>query len=602
MTEKFRKIVNAPHKAFGRARRNLTKMHPESKTGNIARVAGIGAFGMFQFLLWATKYVALDNQALRAMENLLADLRVSKSKDGRDKKFSAFMKRHPNFSAHMLYYLMFAITIGGVSSKENSDNASDKATAKIEKSADKPVNSRMDYDGQIDLSMPTDEMVEYFWPDIALALTELETYRDTPTRHWGESRYTRGPGLTWHYSHDSSGRMRQYPNNKDTPKIGRDENYEQGRRHLEFETFKKIRRRLVGKNNITNRQVVAIALAGYQRPSDISGIADKINSAQTKQDVADAFQHFYGMSSKSDFFTGSLKRRWFCAALACGVITVDDFLDMQRDAFSAVEVNSIYRNGHFKLDAATVQYALSRVRKESSNNTCREFLNEFETGRDILHKLNHGDKPKIADFSLEAASTNSQNESIRLLTQADTQYRAKNYSSAAQLYARAIDSDPDNMEAYSSLALAYKKLGDKNKSIEYYQKCCDAVKRGNARMNANKTLLYDADVKAATYYNAGSAREAMADIYAARGDMQNAARNYDLAAKNYKTAITNVERGDKNPARIDTYSRAATRAKLKKSLQKDKKVAFNDAVKNIRGKGTHHDVLVYGIQHDGNMA
>jgi len=603
MAEKFRKIVNTPHQAFGRAREKIREMTPTSKSGKVARVAGMGMSGLFQFLLWATKYVALDNHALRALENLLADMRVSKSTNGRDKKISAFMKQYPNFSAHVMYYLMATMTVAGGVAYEKADGMSDATDSELLDTNNEPENPRMNYDGAVDLSLPINEMVEYFWPDMALALTELETYRDTPARHLGESRYTRGPGLTWHYTRDGAGRLHQYANDKNTPVIGRDGNYEQGQMHLEFETFRKIRANASDKQNITNRHVIGIALAGYQRPGDIVGIIGKIDAAQTKQEVADAFLHFYGMSKKSKYFTGSLKRRWFCAALACGVITVDDFLDMQRDAFSAVEVNSIYRNGHFKLDAATVQYALSRVKKENPNNTCCEFLNEFKTGRDILKRLNHGGQTKTIDFSLEAASTASENQSIRLLTQADTQYRAKNYSAAAQLYAQAIDSDPDNMEAYSSLALAYKKLGDEKNSVEYYQKCCDAVKRGNARMNANKTLLYDADVKAATYYNAGLAREAMADLYAARGDRQNAARNYDLAAKNYKTAISNVERGDNNPARINAYSRAMARANKKKAAQKkDKKIAFGGAVKNMRDKNARRDVLIYGTQYDGNMA
>lgn len=113
MAEKFRNIVNAPHRAFARARKKIEAMQPETKKGKAARIAGISVSAMFQFLLWATKYVALDNHVLRAAENTLREMEVGKNKSGNDKKVSSFMKRYPNFSAHMLYYLMFVLTIGG---------------------------------------------------------------------------------------------------------------------------------------------------------------------------------------------------------------------------------------------------------------------------------------------------------------------------------------------------------------------------------------------------------------------------------------------------------------------------------------------------------
>lgn len=106
MAEKFRKIVNAPHKAFGRARKNIAKMTPTTKKGKAARAAGVAMTGMFQFLLWAVKYATLDNHATRAMERGFANMTVGKNKDGKDKKLSAFAKKYPNLSSHMLYYMM----------------------------------------------------------------------------------------------------------------------------------------------------------------------------------------------------------------------------------------------------------------------------------------------------------------------------------------------------------------------------------------------------------------------------------------------------------------------------------------------------------------
>lgn len=114
MSENFRKIVNAPHRAFGRARKMLEAQNPTTTTGKIARGAGIGLSGMMQFLMWATKYFALDNHATRAMERGFASMTVGKNKKGQDKKLSSFAKKYPNLSSHLLYYTMLAMVAGGV--------------------------------------------------------------------------------------------------------------------------------------------------------------------------------------------------------------------------------------------------------------------------------------------------------------------------------------------------------------------------------------------------------------------------------------------------------------------------------------------------------
>lgn len=114
MSEKFRKIVNAPHWAFGRARKMLKAQKPTTTTGKIARGAGIGLSGMMQFLMWATKYFALDNHATRVMERGFANMTVGKNKTGQDKKLSSFAKKYPNLSSHLLYYTMLAMVAGGV--------------------------------------------------------------------------------------------------------------------------------------------------------------------------------------------------------------------------------------------------------------------------------------------------------------------------------------------------------------------------------------------------------------------------------------------------------------------------------------------------------
>lgn len=127
MAEKFRKIVNAPHKAFRNARKRFTAMKPASPQGKAGRLTGIALSGMFQFMLWAAKYVALDNRVLRKMEKGL------KGKTG-------FAGKHPNMSAHLLYYMMLgAMITGGNAAKSAIESTEEKESVKTEVVVQAPV-------------------------------------------------------------------------------------------------------------------------------------------------------------------------------------------------------------------------------------------------------------------------------------------------------------------------------------------------------------------------------------------------------------------------------------------------------------------------------
>ena len=48
MSEKFRKTVNYPHKAFGRARQKIMQTHPKKWYGKTAKTAGLTMTGLGQ--------------------------------------------------------------------------------------------------------------------------------------------------------------------------------------------------------------------------------------------------------------------------------------------------------------------------------------------------------------------------------------------------------------------------------------------------------------------------------------------------------------------------------------------------------------------------
>jgi tetratricopeptide (TPR) repeat protein len=581
-SEKFRELAKQPVKYFSKKRGaaadgmlRYAKMFPQTDEMKIKRlklVAAKGAaasgFALLQLIAWLAKTLAADNPLIIAAERKFSGLKAGK-KDGAAKKF---VWKYPSFNAYMYYYLlllagMIAGNAGGIRTKF-SDRAKQALVRTIgaaknvfgdDENAAGDMSPAFDKSGPVraDMENFASANLEKYFDEIAIGLTELETYRAKPKRHGKESRYTNGLGGTWTYSR-RGGRLVQKPNDKDTKANTKDENYGQLRMHLEHETLPAAQRALSGKGGVSENIFIGIVWAGSQRPADMAGIADGIESAASPQQVAEAFQH-YGAAEK--WRAGTMKRRWISAAFAVGAITLDDLKKMDRDAFSNLDINNIYRGGRFLLGREVVRFVLSRT---NGNDTVEEFLQSFSAGRKILKDAGAGAPTPAANFAEVSAGIEKSTGSMNA---GDSLFRAKEYAKAADLYRLAIDEDPDNMEAYSSLSLAYKRLGDKLKSVEYYEKSAEAVVAGNRRMNANKSLLLDYAVKASSYYNAGLAREAIGDLQKAHKKHDVARKNYDLAVRNYKNALENYKKAEEDP-----------------DYDPDRIAIYENAGKNVEGK------------------
>lgn len=612
-----------------------------------AKLSGKTLLWMMEYLTRAIGVVTVDNAVLRKFEKVIADSKLNpKPKSGAGKAWKTikkFSKNNPWIMSYVMYYMLSAgIIFGGVKGVQaiadkdtddsknkvvlvqEEDEAGDADAAEfqpIEEIEDQgqPEDIGVDEVSYVDVQQSVEHVnvvfgaqsvdpnlstnkyakaaLEQYWPEIAVGLTELETYNAKSKRHDREARETNGLGCTYHYYYNDAGELVRYEN-----RLGwgvewsRDKNYEQCRRHLLYETLPSLKFAVRGKQNIGAQQEVALVLAGYQRPSDMAGIAQRISNAKTVQQMADAFAYYPGPQKWRD---GTLRRRWICAAYAVGAISAQDLLHMDRDAFSTVNINNVYRNGHFLLGPQTVSYVLSRTR---STGDVKDFLDDFETGRDILSRISSvSGQATFALYTDEEQQAEMQviEASMKLMNDGDKEFRNGQYAKAAALYKKAIEADKDNMQAYSSLAFAYKKLGDLHKSISYYEMSAQAVKDGNARMNANKHLLLDREIKASSYYNAGTAREEIAKLYEAQGDKTKAIKNYDLALKNYKTALDNAEMDGLDQARKDVYSAAINR--VQKKIATMKMVAMNTGVKKIRQENARKDLLLYGTEHKGNV-
>lgn len=571
---------------------------PESEF--IKNVFLFGLSKLFQFLSSNLINKSLvDNNILRKLETAFENCKHD------DKKFIQWLKKHPTISAYVSYYatlfMMFIMIngiVGNTVSKEqnNQDNSDKNKTVKI----DTVKNDTLDNVKTYDLTSST--FTEDFFTEneslIIIWLLEMETYRDTAKQHQGESRYTYGPGLTWVYTPNGK---KGYIQNAciDDYKTMADnfsdkEVWEQVHRHMTYPDQglcilqKKCKQ--YGITKLNTNQILGLVIASYQRPADINQIVQNIVDAKgDQQKEIDAFTTYSG---KEIWKEGTLKRRWWAAACYCGYITSEEVLALKRDGFSKVNINSIMRNGQFEMDSNTILYAKEKT-KESNKTTVREFI--------TTHKLNIQYDDTKNKKTIQYADTTT-NQSMQELTKALKAYNQQNYTEAITHYENSIKLDIDNVEAYSSIALSYKKLGDNykaqqnlSKAKECYEKCCNYVNQGANRIRNNKALLEDHAQKAALYYNAGKARESLADIYLQQQDLQNVVRQYDLAAKNYQTSIDNANQVDyEEETHIDTYKTAkqrATQQKDKYQTQLDKqlkktgnKQTFNKATSKVKAK------------------
>lgn len=619
MSKNFEKVVNSPIAALKRAARKLRdKKIPENTPDKIinvgetqikipvkkikkgGKVAGISLIVLMQFIAWAVKYAVLDNHLTRKLEELLAKTKKT-DKKGKVKLWRNFVSKNPNLVGHIAYYMMIAATGAGVDLAQDDsairqtvkewvadvtddEDKNEEDDGKIiyfdeGKSNIKNLNNTVPHLRAISTNQSRSKFVkqalEEYWDEIAVALTELETYRASPRLHSGENRYTNGLGCTWQYWYNDNGVLYREKNLKNNSKtMSADKNYEQVRRHLIYETLPALYNAIKPYDNITPQMQIALLMAGYQRPADMKHIANKLAVATTVQQVADAFADV--SSVPSDYRDGTRVRRYTCALYAIGAISAEQILDWTRDSFSMVNVNTIYKNEHFVITQQNIEYLLGRSRPNT--NTVREFLNNFDTGRKIVA----GIKTSRGKFKFDEKEQDSNYEkSMAVVNKADKKFKKGKYKDAEELYIEALALNPDNMEAYSSLALTYKMLGDKHKSKDYYQKCIDIVNKCNSYMNSNKSMLLDRRVKAMTYYNAGLARMGMGRLAQDAGKISEAKKEYNLAKGNFETALENAKIIDLDSDIINIYEEAIKDAQLKiGALQK---LAFNkstDKVKN----------------------
>lgn len=579
-----------------------------------------GRMGTIKLLEYITKLAnvgLIDNVILRKLEE------VYKNANNDEKKIVQWMKKHPTTWSYLSYYLTIALigtmTWGGVKINDavkdkSKDNPKDKKEIVVNPEPNKDDEKTIIYAPEnndeetiedndngknddigikpnktYDLTQPDfiNNFVEENWTEIVISVLEMETYRLTPKLQPGESRYTYGPGLTWVYTRDKTGNIVQHPCTGEwktkADKFTVEDHFKQLKMHLLYKTecMHQIKNKAIanGLDKLTKEQIMGLLIAAYQLPADASPIIKNIAAAGNNvQKQIDAFQYYKG---KSKWKNGTLKRRWWCAMYYIGKINANDLYKLNRDAFAEANINTLLSRGHYKKDAATIKYALALTRNTS---TVEEFIKKYN----ILDGEIKIDNSKPKPIESEEIDDPSMAEMILGLEA----YKSADYNSAIKHYKKAMEINPDNIEAYSSLSVSYKKQGDKymnaknwDSAKDCYEKCCRAVKDGAARVNANReSLQEDLTIKSSLYYNAGQARDALGDIYKYKNDYGTAIRNYDLASKNYQTAIDNATMMEMDDNVISIYQNAKSKSLSKKSDLQKKEKAKQASVKQKKVK------------------
>ena len=601
MSEKFRDIVNLPHRAFGRATREIMRTQPDKWYGKVAKGAGVTMTGLAQFLFWATKYITLDNHALRAGEKKLSNMRVKKNKKGENKKIQEFIKQHPNLTSHVMYYMLIvAIAYGIKAGVEVSDIVE---SVKIERETERAkAGTYAEYLDKMRGALP------YLVADlVAKEGVHVENGMHTP--------YLDGQGV-WTIGFGSTVLKDGTRVNKNTPPITTQQAYELACWHImENETlFRLYCYDVVSDNVDINRatELVALSAAMYNVGSDLieqpkidgkrnrmyeerflelDSLHKKYGNAITNDMVREVFAKYpieHMTSVGNAWLNGSDKddignnlgnflkggnglrwRRWLEAQVMKGNIQPEVFLKVPVGGFYEFyrivgderENWFIEKNGERVANDETLKRFYKWLEKPVNKHgkslsgwkTAADWLPADVAQQCLAGKCEIG-APSVWDVVWQSDKQRNEAKQVEVKTyvigydelyaDAVGAYQAGKFDDAVKKYQKMIAQYPDNALLRNDLAATYNKLGKYNEAIK---QASEVVQR-----------IGDKSQYGAAQYNAGFAYEQLG--------------NLQKALANYKLALANGNRG---------VQKDITRVSEKLKRVGNKKVAFNSGTKRV---------------------
>lgn len=645
MSEKFRKIVHSPEEAAAKLRKKIGATRPVEyvrarATGdklNAGAVAGIAALGTAkwsawlaaggtQFMLWLARVAALDNAILRHMEKSGAAKAVKLNKDGTENKLSKFRKKNPNLVAHLKWYFVLSLLAGTVAIKYGPEIAKSVQERRAERKAEELRHGNGTYASYL-------EKMQSITPFLIADLIAKEgVHVDSNGMH---IPYKDSRGI-WTIGFGSTMLKDKTPVTKKTKPITNEEAYELARWHLEtgetyfimycydvampdvdistteralgtgsivYNSYSK----LIEKPDATNARKRFAALRadfdefGYATPDSL--ILKRFDQYPVLKKDETSFGRKWLHGGKPNelgdklggFLAGGRGvqwRRWLEAGLFTGDITPNMLLDcpingmyefyryMNEDKEEFFIGNNA-ENRRVNSDTYAKFYEWLKNPVDKNGTSLKQWKKISDYLPPDIVKLCRAGKCELGNReiaqhipTLDTEIGNTDNIAVKtyvfgydeLYADAISSYKAGDFAAAVEKYTNMLSLYPNNALLRNDLAATYNKLGMYNDAITQVR---EIVHR-----------IGDKGQYAAAYYNAGFAYEKL-------GNLQKALANYKLALAN----------GNRRVQRDITR----VRENMNNVTKTSKRVAFIGAKEKLQNK-SRGDLLVYGIEHKGNMA
>lgn len=409
---------------------------------------------------------------------------------------------------------------------------------------------------------------------------------------------------------------------------------ERAKLHMVAETLPALRKILKEKGmpapeQLPDHQLAALLLAGYQMKADVISTVQRLANAKTDEAKINAFAWTWASSGN---VTGTFARKYWLGLLYANKITREDLLTFPIDKFSTINRKikgnwdtSLYmvKNSRqdikrgkntihgckFKITKQDIEENKKVVKSNSTTETLAKHLDKHglnknsgtktkaktvtEQKQQKVVKQNVDTKTEekksiIKGYDVEnnriivSAEDLKESTTRTILAKAREYFDIGSYKDAIKKYEEALARNKNNAKAHSDLALAHIKyarsIESKNEQKKHYEAACAVIRA------ADKTNP-DAKTKSNLYYNAGLAREGLADINSKDNEFDNARNQLNAAKTNYKVANKAAPSATYKQAisRIDDKLEKLTqKQKARKNKKANKKAEFYNGIENLR--------------------